>query len=487
MFTPGNGGLADWWHDISYVNFNNAGSEVHGWYRMSQTTGQLQALNRSDKINACVEAARTAPSGALTVPPGAIRYIVTSPGIDAFGWNGGAFMAFDFEVGLAVHEGGHGIGLNHTFSNNPDYRNVDWAAIGEYDDPWDAMSWANSYVATTPFGAAPAALVAPHLDRMGWLPRSRIAVHAANGASEAIYTLAATNHPEASGALLVRVPFAPDDLFRYYTIEFIRKDRWSAGIPADTVLIHEVKRNRDAAGVPVGEQIAWLQRDLARADKAPAQALDANGVQIRVLSINPATNQATVSVRSEMAARCLMGFVWREAQPGDLVCVPPAERAETRQENAEAASRREPGGGAYGPNTCRSGFVWREAFDGDAVCVPPASRTRARASNAQAGARANPARIAYGPNTCQSGFVWREADDVDWVCVSPAARQQARDDNALASSRRQPGGGAYGPNTCDSGFVWREAFPDDVVCVPPASRAAARADNAAAPTRLMIP
>ncbi|MDQ1920249.1 hypothetical protein [Massilia pseudoviolaceinigra] len=206
MFTPGNGGLADWWHDISYVNFNNAGSEVHGWYRMSQTTEQLQGLDRSDKTNACIEAARSAPSGALTVPPGAIRYTVTSPGIDAFGWNGGAFMAFDFEVGLAVHEGGHGIGLNHTFSNNPDYRNVDWAAIGEHDDPWDAMSWANSYVATTPFGAAPAALVAPHLDRMGWLPRSRIAVHAANGASEAIYTLAATNHPEASGALLVRVP-----------------------------------------------------------------------------------------------------------------------------------------------------------------------------------------------------------------------------------------------------------------------------------------
>ena len=84
----------------------------------------------------------------------------------------------------------------------------DCAAIGEYDDPWDAMSWANSYVATTPFGYAPTALVAPHLERMGWLPRSRIAVHGAGGASETTYTLAATNHPEASGALLVRVPFA---------------------------------------------------------------------------------------------------------------------------------------------------------------------------------------------------------------------------------------------------------------------------------------
>ena len=34
LFTPGTGGLADWWHDISYVNFDNAGSEIHGWYRL---------------------------------------------------------------------------------------------------------------------------------------------------------------------------------------------------------------------------------------------------------------------------------------------------------------------------------------------------------------------------------------------------------------------------------------------------------------------
>jgi hypothetical protein len=349
------------------------------------------------------------------------------------------------------------------------------------------MSWANSFRATTPFGDAPASLVMPHLDRLGWLPRSRVIVHGANGAAEATYTVAASNHPETAGALAVRVPYDPGDLFRYYTIEFRRKDHWSAGIPSDTVLIHEVKRNRDNNGNPTGPQIAWLQRDLSRADKAPAQTLNANGVQITVLSLNAAANQATVRVRSEMADRCLQGFVWREAGPSDHVCVPPAERAETRAENAQADARRQPGGGPFGPDTCRQGFVWREAFAGDHVCVPPASRTRARASNATAGERGNAAHVVYGPNACKQGFVWREADDFDWVCVTPATRQQTRDENAQAGARRQPGGGPFGPDTCRQGFVWREAYSNDHVCVPVASRTAARNDNAQASARLAIP
>jgi len=387
VLNHGTGGLADWWHDVSYGNFDNNGSEIHGWYRMSQNTTQYTALGRWEKVNACLDAARTASSGAFTVPDGAIRYIITAPSVDLFGWTGGAFLPFDFDVGAVAHEGGHGIGLDHTFSNDPNYRNADWAAIGEYDDPWDAMSWANSFRATTPFGDAPASLVAPHLDRLGWLPRSRVIVHGANGAIEATYALAAANHPEAPGALLVRVPYDPSDLFHYYTIEFRRKDHWSAGIPTDTVLVHEVKRNRDAGGNPTGDQIAWLQRDLSRSDKAPAQTLNANGVQITVLSVNATANQATVRVRSEMPDRCIQGFVWREARPDDHICVPPAERTDTASENAQAAARRQPGGGPFGPDTCRQGFVWREAYLGDHVCVPPARRTAARDDNAQASAR----------------------------------------------------------------------------------------------------
>lgn len=84
---------------------------------------------------------------------------------------------------------------------------------------------------------------------------------------------------------------------------------------------------------------------------------------------------------------CLSGFVWREAIPADHVCVTPQIRSATQADNNAAASRREPNGGAYGPDTCKSGFVWREAFSGDHVCVTPATRSQVQSDNSQAANR----------------------------------------------------------------------------------------------------
>ena len=87
------------------------------------------------------------------------------------------------------------------------------------------------------------------------------------------------------------------------------------------------------------------------------------------------------------AQACKSGFVWREARPDDLVCVTPESRTRVAQENRTAASRVQPGGGSFGPNTCLSGFVWREAFDGDVVCVTPEVRTLVREENSVAASR----------------------------------------------------------------------------------------------------
>ena len=77
------------------------------------------------------------------------------------------------------------------------------------------------------------------------------------------------------------------------------------------------------------------------------------------------------------ADTCIAGFVWREANPSDHVCVTPQVRQQTRSDNAQAGARRMPGGGPFGPDSCKQGFVWREAFVGDRVCVAPQTRTQA--------------------------------------------------------------------------------------------------------------
>jgi hypothetical protein len=84
---------------------------------------------------------------------------------------------------------------------------------------------------------------------------------------------------------------------------------------------------------------------------------------------------------------CIQGFVWREARPGDTVCVTPDVRSQTAAQNAAAPQHKEPNGGTYGPNTCKQGFVWRDAFGGDQVCVVPAVRSQAAADNAAAASR----------------------------------------------------------------------------------------------------
>ena len=97
-------------------------------------------------------------------------------------------------------------------------------------------------------------------------------------------------------------------------------------------------------------------------------------------------------------------------------------------------------------DTCRSGYVWREAFPGDRVCVTPPRRDQAAQDNAQASARRQ-AGSTYGPDTCRSGYVWREAGANDRVCVTPPTRDQAAKDNAQAAPRRVASQAPAGPRS----------------------------------------
>src|SRR6202011_2531674 len=86
--------------------------------------------------------------------------------------------------------------------------------------------------------------------------------------------------------------------------------------------------------------------------------------------------------------------------------------------------------GNYGPDTCLEGWVWREAFPGDHVCVTPATRTQAAYDNSQAASRV------IFRHFCKRGYVWRKASPTDNVCVLPVTAAQVVTDNAQAANRR---------------------------------------------------
>lgn len=90
---------------------------------------------------------------------------------------------------------------------------------------------------------------------------------------------------------------------------------------------------------------------------------------------------------------CAPPFVWREAFKDDHVCVESSRRKQVAADNAQAQSpaRREfctpPNCTFTGPVTCKVGYVWREARPGDQVCVTPKERSQVAAENALANQR----------------------------------------------------------------------------------------------------
>ena len=64
-------------------------------------------------------------------------------------------------------------------------------------------------------------------------------------------------------------------------------------------------------------------------------------------------------------------------------------RRRTTRRPSTAARRAAP----YGPDTCLNGYVWREAVASDHVCVTPPRRQQARNDNAQAAARRDAVRV----------------------------------------------------------------------------------------------
>jgi hypothetical protein len=67
--------------------------------------------------------------------------------------------------------------------------------------------------------------------------------------------------------------------------------------------------------------------------------------------------------------------------------VTPTQRAQAASDNQQASYRISNVNRGYGSNTCRSGYVWREAKPGDVVCVTPEERQQVREDNAAARSR----------------------------------------------------------------------------------------------------
>ncbi|MFI6453847.1 hypothetical protein ACIBF6_20080 [Streptosporangium amethystogenes] len=462
----GKGGLADFIAEQSRGRASMAGSVVKGWFPMSVTAEQWKAQSPEARVKSCTNTANPVPANHR------LAVMVNAP------------VELDAEVPLAETTApvvldpplwdlatvtAHVLnrsGLSYprsTFWRSPSEQRR--TAPGQYDDEWDALSNPNVHAAPSArFGRGTVGLSGPHLDELGWLPGDRVVTLAKDGVTTQTVKLAPLERPDLPGTLLVRIPHASDPS-RYYTVEFRKKTGQSAGIPNDTVLIHQYIGGRP-----------YLTKKLSNYE--PMQAIDADGVTVSIDSVGQ--EYATVTVSTDATTKCLEGYDYREAVAGDKVCVTPAAREQARIDNYDA-----PRWVDYETGGCLHVRRWRLITPDDHVCITPETEQQIIADNQAAPSRTNPARNVWGPNTCVEDYVWRQADASDYVCVTMETRLQILEDNAAAASRWT--NGPYGPRTCVSGYVWREAFIGDQVCVTGDRRTQARQDNNLAHTRVHWP
>jgi hypothetical protein len=235
----GKGHEFDYFREVSYGTLDMTGTKVFGWYTMpNRKTKDLPTLKypnpgRSTLHDWGVEVAK-AHKIDLTRFHGVC--VVFNSATDS-GAAGGhrvvlGYDKSDWSPTFNMHELGHGFDLNHSWSARPDV---------EYGDPWDIMSAMRVSTFKDKYGrAAGPGMNACNLQRLGSISSSRIWTESSAGTHT--ITLAALNRPEANGYLMASIPPAKGSASKTsYVVEFRQKRAWDAGIPRDTVLLHEVR------------------------------------------------------------------------------------------------------------------------------------------------------------------------------------------------------------------------------------------------------
>jgi hypothetical protein len=245
----GTGGICDYWREVSFNSLDLTGSAVFGWFALAHASSEVSQLTfPGDRWKLVQWGIDAANANGVNLTPFRSTLVVHNYGVDhGFAGNGVVIVHQNSnlcEFGFICHEMGHGMGLPHSWSANPD---------SEYGDGWDVMSFATTtFQFTIGFegsqGAATVGLNARNTDALQVLPPGRTWTPSAPDFSEAITLDPMSQAPLGNhGFLVAKIPPGATSPARSpqstYTVEFHRKAGWDQAIPNDAVLIHEIRTN----------------------------------------------------------------------------------------------------------------------------------------------------------------------------------------------------------------------------------------------------
>jgi hypothetical protein len=244
----GGGGVCDYWRAVTENAWDLGQSQVFGWFQMGHASAEVSQLKFPAARHTLVQWGRdTAAANGVSLAGFDNVLVVLNFGIDHGATDNGVVIVDQTdglcEFGFICHEMGHGHGLVHSWSANPDT---------EYGDAWDLMSFATA----TPWfdiafegrsGEATVGLNAHNVEMLQAVPSGRLWSPSPDFSQQLV--LQPLGQPPIGnlGYLVAKIlpestrPSRPNG--SSYTVEFRREAGWDRVIPRDAVLVHEVRTN----------------------------------------------------------------------------------------------------------------------------------------------------------------------------------------------------------------------------------------------------
>ena len=262
-FTPGSGGLVEYWRDVSLGAIDITGSRVFGWVEVEiprDKAGGTSASNppgpgRSGLIDYAVNALKRregndvlngflgpiavyahnwskdgAPPGADWSTPGWFQYWIDG---SADG-SGRVALTPPHDGNITAHEMGHVFGMNHDLG--PDLNT-------DYSDPSCIMSQNNAFTHPTWQRAFGPAVCLPHLMQRDWMYRGRVYYDDGGWMSQPggiTLPLAPISRPGARANLGIKLAYTRGgDAWDYY-LEYVQPADWNRGIGKPFLMVRRM-------------------------------------------------------------------------------------------------------------------------------------------------------------------------------------------------------------------------------------------------------
>ncbi len=267
-FTPGSGGLVEYWREVSMGAVDVTGSRVFDWVEIDIARINAGGIGRTALIDAAIRAAQGRGDDPLSgfhsqiavyphnwakdgAPPGADW---SDPVWGPFWIDGSAdargkvCLTPPFNGNITAHEMGHGFGMGHDVGPS-------LMTASDYSDPACIMSQNGSFLQppwNVGFGPA---LCLPHLVQKGWFPAGRL--YTDDGAWMSVgatIPLAPITRPGARANLGIRLKNVRATPAWDYYLEYCAPTDWNRGVPGSPYLL--IRRIVDIPGA--GQRPAYL-------------------------------------------------------------------------------------------------------------------------------------------------------------------------------------------------------------------------------------